>query len=53
MYSTPDADFPIEPAGEQNEPGVTVASTEGTLGVGIGVGVTLEIKTELAGPVTL
>ena len=53
VYSTPDVDFPIEPAGEQNEPGVTVASTDGTLGVGIGVAVTLGIKTELAGPVTL
>ena len=51
MYSTPDADLPIEPAGEQNEPGVTFASTEGTLGIGIGVAVTLGIKTELAGPV--
>jgi hypothetical protein len=45
--------LPIAPVGEQNAPGFTVAAPVGTLGVGIGVAVTLEIKTELAGPVTL
>ena len=56
VYRTPEEDFPVAPAGEQNAPGETVGSWEAvgvgvgvalalgvTVGVGVGVGVALAL----------
>jgi len=36
VYETPDVDFPVAPAGEQNAPGATIK--EPLLSTGVGVG---------------